>query len=250
MQVGALKTLVVRASFGENKILAALYVNDLDFKPFDIVHPDLSGFCIYYSDPARSVALATQVLHMQGTDTLTEVLAGKRLTYGLGNFFQVNPGATELLLQMLREQVGGGGVLLDLYAGVGTLGYALADRYAKVRTLELDAVASVYAEKNAAENALRHVEVVSSAAEAADLTGLLAGADTVIIDPPRSGLHPRVLTTLAEAKIPTLVYVSCDPATQARDYAELRKSYTVRLWKLFDFYPQTPHVESVMVLEG
>lgn len=244
-----LKNLLVRASFDSGKVIAALFVHDPEFDPIELQHPDLADLQIFFSDPVRSVAVQTKLLSGPAELKLTEKLAGTRLDYGLANFFQVNPPAAAQLIERLREQVRPGGILLDLYAGVGTLGLSLAGSFDELRILELDAVAVEFARANAARLGVAPSSILSSAAEAADLPALLVGCGTVIVDPPRAGLDPRVVAALLESGPQQLVYVSCNPATQARDFALLAEKYSARHFELFDFYPQTPHVESLIIFE-
>lgn len=245
----SLKNLLIRYSYAEDKCLAALYVVDEDFKKFDCVHDSLLGWQIIYSDPKSPTTVTTEILHKQGRDFLYENVGGVKLKYYYDSFFQINPPAFEKALDYVRENVQGNGTLVDLYSGVGTIGFALARNFEKVISAEFDARAVEAARESLAENKLDNVELYSGAAEKQDLDSILNRADCLIVDPPRSGMHPKVVKKILEHAPKYFIYVSCNPATQAQDFEKLKTKYKAKAWRLFDFYPQTPHVESVIVME-
>ena len=265
-----LKNLLIRYSYQQNKCIAALYVMDKKFAPFKIDLPGLSGWLIVYSDPKSPIAKTTEVLHQVGSTTLVEQLGEAIFQYGYESFFQVNPPAFELAAQRMLElsqphptspskweepqllsppsQGGaGGGLLVDLYAGAGVIGMLLADKYDRVVSVEFDPAGTLAAKENIKLNQLTNIELVGGRAEKEGLPQILMGADTVVVDPPREGLHPKVIEKIIEAKPQQLIYLSCNPATQARDWKMLSEYYQATHWELFDFYPQTPHVESLIV---
>jgi 23S rRNA (uracil1939-C5)-methyltransferase len=147
----------------------------------------------------------------------------------------------------MRELADSGGTLVDLYAGAGLIGMVLADKYQKVISVEFDPAGTLAAKENIKLNQLKNIELIGGRAEKEGLPAILAGADTVVVDPPREGLHPKVIEKIIEAGPRQLIYLSCNPATQARDWKMLSENYQATHWELFDFYPQTPHVESLIV---
>lgn len=245
----SLKNLLVRYSYAEDKCLASLYVVDMDFLKFDTSDNDLVGWQIIYSDPTSPSTVTTEILHKQGREYLYENIGGVRLKYYCDSFFQINPPAFEKALDYVRKNVRGTGILVDLYSGVGTIGFSLAQNFQKVISVEFDARAVEAARESLVENKLDNVELFSGAAEKQDLDEILQRADCLIVDPPRGGMHPKVIKKILKYVPKHFVYVSCNPATQSQDFQKLREKYKVKAWRLFDFYPQTPHVESVMVME-
>lgn len=243
-----LKNLLVKYSFANDNCLVVLFVTNKDFPVFAITAPEIIGWQIVYSQPQSPAAVFTQNLYHQGELVLEEKLGRLSLAYGPENFFQVNPQAFAKLLGWVNAILPPGQVLLDLYAGVGTIGFYFAPKFKKVISLEADPLASEFALANARRNRLTNIEIVRGQAEKQDLVKLLKSADTLIVDPPRSGLHPKVLKKILEKTPETFVYISCNPATQARDWQALNRVYHTRQWRLFDLYPQTPHVESVLLL--
>ncbi|MGQ0552622.1 MAG: class I SAM-dependent RNA methyltransferase [Planctomycetota bacterium] len=165
-------------------------------------------------------------------------------------FFQAHGG----LLEALAERaVGGwrGQCALDLFAGVGFFSLPLARRYQRVLAVESQSEAMQFLRQNIAHNGAEQVEVLGADLEAAGQPEDLAdwsAVDRVLVDPPRSGLPPELRRALLSAGVARLSYVSCDPATLARDLRELTAVYAVESWTLLDLFPQTGHIEAVVQL--
>lgn len=245
--VADVKDLLVRYSFTEQKVIAALFVTRRDFPRISPTHAALKALAIIYSDPVRSQTVTTDILFQTAPLELTETIGGVSLTYGYESFFQINPPAFERLLASVRAHMPTGSRLVDLYSGVGTLGLALASQFQKLVSVELNAEAVAFARRNAAAAGIA-ADIISGFTERQPIAEICRGADAVIVDPPRAGLDPRVITQLLEALPTMLVYVSCNPATQCRDWQLLRAKYDTTHFELVDLYPQTPHVESVLVM--
>jgi 23S rRNA (uracil1939-C5)-methyltransferase len=166
-------------------------------------------------------------------------------------FFQVNVPAAELLVTYALRQCGffEGQQVLDLYSGAGTFTIPLARRAGAVIAMEVDAGAVADARATLAANGLENVTLLHGDA-GANLHALLPGTiDCVVLDPPRSGCAPAVIRQLVRAKIPRLVYVSCDAATLARDLRLLLDAgYELDSVQPVDLFPQTAHIESVSTL--
>ncbi len=159
-------------------------------------------------------------------------------------FFQAHRG---LLPRLIETAVGPweGEAAYDLYCGVGLFALPLARRYRRVIAVEGDRVAARHARNNARRHRLAGVEVVASALEGW-IDDLPTGADRVVLDPPRTGLSPRVRRMLLERRPARLTYVSCDPATLARDLVILRRAYAIESVTFLDLFPQTGHMETVV----
>lgn len=161
-------------------------------------------------------------------------------------FFQGHRG---LLPRLLDTVVGEwtGAVACDLYAGVGLFALPLARRYGKVIAVEGDRIAARYARTNARRNRRANVETVAQSLDS--WIGVLPhGIDRAIVDPPRAGLSPRVRKFLLERLPRRLTYVSCHPATLARDLRHLLTAYRLESVALIDLFPQTGHMEAVAQL--
>ncbi len=158
------------------------------------------------------------------------------------------------MYQLVRELAGlkGGEHVYDLYCGAGTISLFLARHCARVTGAEIVPDAVKDAQANAALNAIGNV-----AFKAGDLKDLLDAAfvarhgkpDVLVTDPPRAGMHEAVVARILEMAPPVVVYVSCNPATQARDLGLLKQDYRITHIQPLDMFPQTAHVENVVRLE-
>jgi 23S rRNA (uracil1939-C5)-methyltransferase len=159
-------------------------------------------------------------------------------------FVQVNSEAAALLVAHVMELVGPAGKVVDAYCGAGEYARALAGRGWDVTGIELDPVACAVARQGAPEGCL----VLEGRVE--DLLEEALPADLLIVNPPRAGLDPEVVRIVAAYPPARVIYVSCDPATLARDVGALATAYAPASVRCFDLFPQTAHVETVLVLEA
>ena len=178
-------------------------------------------------------------------DDITIEVLDKTITTGPALFFQTN---LALLPELVRFAVGGlrGENVLDLYCGVGLFSAFLQENFYRGTGIEITSAAECYFRKNTNER----FRFIGSSAEKSVSFLSSDEWDAAVIDPPRAGMSPYVRNVLASKKVKDLVYVSCDPVTQARDIRVfLEKGYELKEIKLFDFYPQTAHIESVVKLK-
>jgi 23S rRNA (uracil1939-C5)-methyltransferase len=236
---------------------------------------------IHHEDEAERIALLDHVLqNVPGITTLLYTINGKvndtlydlpvHTYYGPGfiheqldefkfkispkSFFQTNTGQAEQLYRVTREFAGltGNEVLYDLYCGTGSIGIFCSKGAKKVIGIETVADAVTDAAANAALNGLDHCHFF-----AGDVTDVCTEAffdlhgrpDVVITDPPRAGMHAKLIDTLLQIRAPRIVYVSCNPGTQARDLALLNEAYEVKALQPVDMFPHTHHIENVALLE-
>jgi 23S rRNA (uracil1939-C5)-methyltransferase len=179
---------------------------------------------------------------------------GRSLTLPAGSFFQTNVPMLEKVLGRISEELelrqGRGQPmrhLADIYGGVGTFALSLAGRFEQVTLVELDCQAVDAARQTAQEWGVDNVDFVSRHAERA--LADLPPIDVAIVDPPRSGLGEMVIGALTEKHVPLIFYVSCSSGSLARDIATLEdRGYRIETLEMFDFYPQTHHVECLAVL--
>ncbi len=169
-----------------------------------------------------------------------------------GEFFQNNPFILPKFTGYVAEKATAGGAkyLVDAYCGAGLFGLCLAKRFEKVMGVEVNEAGAQWARKNVALNGLENVTILqASAEEIFKEIDTPASETAVVIDPPRKGCTPEFLEQLVDFGPERVIYVSCDPATQVRDYKFLRDSgYVLEEVQPFDLFPHTRHVESVMVL--
>jgi len=195
------------------------------------------------------LSIVSRLELLAGEPDLREKVDGRVFRIPPNSFFQTNTVMAGRLLAAVRKFLAGRRtrLLLDLYCGVGFLGISLAGEADKVIGVEIDEAAIATARLNAAGNGLTNAEF--HAAKAESLIWDKESPDTVIVDPPRAGLHPRVAATLLERHPERLIYVSCDYGSFVRDWETLKSLYGVTAMEALDLFPHTPHVELVSLLE-
>ena len=243
-----LKNLLLRYSAKEDKCLAILFVVDKDIELFGMENKNILGWQIIYSDPLSPVTKTTETLFKEGGNSIIENISGIDLKYYYNSFFQINPKAFEKIIEYLKENIESNKVLVDLYSGVGTIGLCLNEKFEEIHFVEFDKKASEISLENAKLNNIENVQTYGGEAEKQDLIQFLSSSDTLIVDPPRSGMHPKAIKQILEIGPENFIYVSCNPHTQLRDMLDLSQKYRIINWRLFDLYPQTPHLESVLIL--
>lgn len=237
-RAGDLKTIMVRSDARGNTI-AALFVKLESFKKLELP-AELKGLRVYHSNPKSPASVPTKLLYELGETALHDEVNGKRLAYDPVGFFQANLPVFELAVQRINAATQTAIKIVDFYSGVGSIGLGLDNTKTLVET---DGLAVDMARINVGD---RPVKVVHATAETA--LEYIEGETTLIVDPPRAGLHQRVIGRIIEALPPQVVYLSCNPATQARDLKLLEEHYTVDQFEVFNFFPKTPHIETLAVL--
>jgi 23S rRNA (uracil-5-)-methyltransferase RumA len=191
------------------------------------------------------LSLSSQLKLLHGEPELKEKVGAYFYLIPPNSFFQTNTLMAEKLLALLNEHVHSVSAkrLLDLYCGVGFFAIGLAKAASEVLGVELDAAAINSARHNATLNNCRNVNFESAAAES--LIWRDFAPDIVIVDPPRSGLHPRVINTLLEQRPTNLIYVSCKYESFIRDWQQLSTIYKLTDLQALDLFPHSPHIEIV-----
>ncbi len=242
IRAGDLKTVIVRCSQHEASA-AALFVKTKSF-PKLALPAGLQGLRVYYSDPKSPASVTTKLLQELGDVGLQDELLGKSFSYDVDSFFQVNLPIFELALGKIKEHCQSAAVT-DMYAGVGSIGLSVASE--RVNLIELDDASTAMARHNATASGLETNVIQASTEKVLDY---ITGSEPVIFDPPRSGLHDKVVERVLEAKPSQVVYLSCNPATQARDLAKLQTNYKIDYFETFNFFPKTPHIETLAILSA
>ena len=180
---------------------------------------------------------------------VTVTLNKKEISFDTRGFFQSNLFVFEKVISLILENLDGGNAVLDMYSGSGSISAFLPQKFQKVILVEHNRDAVVYAEKNMAGT--NHVSYGLSGKSWVENCSKSEGKiDACVIDPPRSGMEKEVLDFLCSSKIRQIAYLSCNPSTQARDCKRLLKSgYKIKKSFLCDFYPNTSHIESLLILE-
>ena len=190
----------------------------------------------------------------KGNDHIYETMENLKFKVGPKSFYQTNTDQAYHLYSVAREfaNLSGNELVYDLYTGTGTIANFIARSAKKVIGIEYVPEAIEDAKVNSSIN---HID--NTLFYAGDMKDILndefikehGRPDVIITDPPRAGMHPDVVKTILRAAPQRIVYVSCNPATQARDLADLDSQYRVIEVQPVDMFPHTPHVENVVLLE-
>lgn len=232
-----LKTLVIRCNQSGDTV-AALFVKDDAFPKIQELAEVCRGVAVCYSNPKSPASVLTKKLYQFGDVTLVDTIMGKPITYDVHSFFQVNLPVFELTVQKMKGLLGSV-EKVDLYCGVGTIGLAVGGTKTYV---DVDKTNCYFARQNVGHNG----KVVETSSEQA--LDNIVGKQALIVDPPRAGLHNKLVDRINEVKPPIVAYLSCNPSTQARDIKLLEGSYQVKQLEGYNFFPRTPHIESLAVM--
>ena len=235
-----LKTLVLRVST-KGEVVAALFVKDATFPKIEELDAACKGVAVYFSNPKSPASIITEKLYVHGDIVLTDAILGTDISYDVNSFFQVNVPVFEMALKQIDYYTGGSMHKVDMYSGVGTIGIPIGGTKVLV---ESDVHNIAMAKKNVA---YRDIAVVHATSEAAP--DYITSEACVIVDPPRAGLHAKLIDRLLEVTPPQVAYLSCNPSTQARDIARLQDSYEIQYFQGYNFFPRTPHIESLAILK-
>jgi len=250
---GVIRHVLIRTSYHYDEVMVVLVTNVDSF-------PSRNNFVKELVK--RNKSIVTVIQNINSRDTNVILGEKERILYGKGyikdeilslkfhisskSFFQVNPIQTEVLYKLAIEglNLNKNDTLLDAYSGVGTIGL-IASKYVKnVTSVELVKSASDNAKENARNNNIKNIEIIN-----ADCTEYieenLPYFSAVILDPPRKGTSERFLKALLKIKPEKIAYISCDPATLARDLTYLINDYDISLVQPVDMFPRSFHVETV-----
>lgn len=257
---GLMRTLIVRTStIGELMVIVVFYEDDKEAQK-DILDaiadrfPQITSLLYILNEKANDTITDQEVLTWKGNDYIYEEMEGLKFKIGPKSFYQTNSEQAYNLYKVAREFAGltGDELVYDLYTGTGTIANFVAKQARKVVGIEYveDAIedAKVNSENNKIDNTLFY---------AGDMKDILTQEfinehgkpDVIITDPPRAGMHEDVVNVILFAEPRRIVYVSCNPATQARDLNLLDEKYRVMKVQPVDMFPHTHHVENVVLLE-
>ncbi len=186
-----------------------------------------------------------------GKDQLSETVAGKTFLFGCQSFFQINIPMLELLIQDLKKELPQTAAknMLDLYCGVGTFAIALSGLFSNITAVESSKANISFLKRNISINAVSNIETVHAECENWIKNAHKKKPDIIIIDPPRRGMENAVIEQISKIQPGFIAYISCDPATLNRDLKKLVHEYNLRKIFAYDFFPHTPHIETLSILE-
>ncbi len=267
---GFFRHIVVRKSFDQDQLLLHLVTSSVGLERLDTqaivaflkekLGKRLAGIWHTINDNVADRAKIENGVSslLYGNSVVVEKLLGLSFEISMESFFQTNPKCAERLytkaIDYVVDETKEGGVIMDLFCGTGTIGQLIAQRIAVSEIVGVDIVEEAIedAKRNAERNELNHIHFY-----AADVGKFLqhhpdyAGRiDTIVLDPPRAGIAPKTLQKVIALGAETLVYISCNPATQARDAETLGKSgYALTKVSLVDQFPHTSHIEAIAVFK-
>ena len=269
---GFFRYFVVRKSYKTNELLFNLVTTSYDLPKFDLnklanylvelFDDRVAGLLHTINDETgdRTIATSGSINLVYGKDKIVEELLGLNFEISMKSFFQTNPKSAEKLYSKVidyaleNKEAIDNTVVMDLFCGTGTIGQILASRSENAKIVGVDIVASAIedAKKNAKRNNIEGLEFY-----AADVGKFLNQHPqyqnkirTIILDPARAGIAPKTLKKIINLNADRMVYVSCNPATQARDTEMLREAgYNIKKISLVDQFPHTSHIETVVLFE-
>jgi 23S rRNA (uracil1939-C5)-methyltransferase len=257
---GYLRNLVVRKTKNTSEILINLVTTsqlDFDLKEYKEIivnlqfEGTLKGVLHTINDSLSDVVAADRVDVLYGEAYITEELLGLKFKITPFSFFQTNSLGAEKLYSIVRDFMGDSSdrVVFDLYCGTGTIGQIAAAKAKKVIGVELIEEAVHSANNNAKLNGLDNCTFIAGDV-AKVIQTINEKPDIIILDPPRSGVHPVALDYVIKFDAPEIIYVSCNPKTLVENLKVLiDKGYVVDKVKIMDMFPQTSHVETVVRIE-
>ncbi|MDE6582392.1 MAG: 23S rRNA (uracil(1939)-C(5))-methyltransferase RlmD [Duncaniella sp.] len=258
-QHGLLRTLMIRiASTGE--VMAVMVFGEDDREKIDALlsavrddFPQLTSLLYVINTKVNDTIADQEILTFSGRDYIEEEMEGLRFRIGPKSFYQTNSRQAHRLYSVARDfaRLRGDELVYDLYTGTGTIACFLARGVKHVVGIEYVPEAVADARVNAEVNGLNNTEFY-----AGDMKNVLTDEfiaehgrpDVMIVDPPRAGMHEDVVKVILNAAPERIVYVSCNPATQARDLALLHEKYDVEAIRPVDMFPHTQHGENVVAL--
>ena len=259
-QSGFLRNMIVRTTSGGEVMLIMVFAYEdkkLREALLDAVSarfPEIASLYYVINGKRNDSISDLPCRKFAGNDTITERMEKIEFMIGPKSFYQTNSRQAYRLYCVVRDfaRLTGSEIVYDLYTGIGTIGLFLSAYAKKVVGIEYVKEAIEDARANAAHNG-----ITNSVFYAGDMKDMLTAGfiaengrpDLVILDPPRAGIHPDVAKVLLEAAPERMVYVSCNPASQARDLAILSEKYRITAVQPVDMFPHTHHVENVVALE-
>lgn len=257
---GLVRHIYVRTAKATGQVLVCLTINgDSVAHKKELVEnlgtnvDNLAAVCLSIHKKPGNAVLGDRFVNLYGPGYIEDVLCGLRFRLSPRSFYQVNHDQAEQLYEAAVQQAGltGKETVLDLYCGTGTISLILAKAAGKVVGVEIISQAIEDAKENAKRNQVENAEFLcADAAQAAKHfaeTGVRP--DVIVVDPPRKGLDEEVVHAMAEMAPDRIVYVSCDPATLARDAKRLHEQgYELTSAQAFDMFPKCAHVETVVLM--
>ena len=259
-QKGFLRTLIIRtSSIGETMVILSFF-REQEKERIEILEhlknkfPEITSLMFVINEKGNDTITDQKIELFSGRDHIFEEMEGLKFKIGPKSFYQTNSEQAFNLYKIARDfaELNGNETVYDLYTGTGTIANFVAKNAKKVVGIEYVPEAIEDAEINSALNGIENTRFFSG-----DMKNVLNKSfiakngqpDVIITDPPRAGMHKDVIDVLFQIEAPIIVYVSCNPSTQARDLLLLSEKYSVKKVQPVDMFPHTHHVENVVLLK-
>lgn len=261
VQLEDLKYLTLRYSYYTNSVVIHILVTEtnrkkLPFKKIELEkfmnqHKEIQGILVSHSVPHMRSSATTKDFYITGNIEIVEKILDKEYTYHPSQFFQIYPDAFAQILQDCKNIISkipnhGKYELLDFFAGIGIIGIEMADLVQTVHGVEQSRLAGKYARKNARNNNIENFAFTESNVDQA--LDHIKSNQILIADPARAGLTKKSLEKILEVQPEYIIYISCNPETQAENYYELKEYYNISWSRAYNLFPKTPHTEHVVFL--
>ena len=257
---GSLRTVMIRTAQNGACMVVISFFEWLDSKLTDFKNslielcPEIQSLWFVHNTKGNDTLEGLRLLCVYGSDAIYETLGTLQFKISPASFFQTNTPQAKKLYDLVADwsALQAHEIVYDLYTGTGTIGLYLASKVKRVIGIDYVEAAILDAKTNAQCNGIENAHFFSGDMCAVFTDAFIAAhgyADVVIVDPPRAGMHGDVIETLLKHKPKSIIYVSCNPATQARDMALLNIHYKVDRVQALDLFPQTTHVEQVVRLQ-
>lgn len=258
-QTGLLRTLMIRIS-STGEVMAVMVFGEDDREKITTLlnavaeeFPEITSLLYVVNTKVNDTIADQEIILFKGREFIEEEMEGLKFRVGPKSFYQTNSRQAHRLYSVAREfaRLTGDELVYDLYTGTGTIACFIAPKARHVVGIEYVPEAIEDAKINAADNGLDNTEFYAGDMKnvlTADFIEAHGRPDVMIVDPPRAGMHEDVVKVILEASPRRIVYVSCNPATQARDLALLHEKYDIEAVQPVDMFPHTQHVENVVAL--
>lgn len=259
-QQGFLRNLIIRTALtGEVMVILSFFHDEPEDRKALLEHlrssfPEITSLYYVINSKANDSITDLNIIHYAGKKNITERIGEINYKIGPVSFFQTNSKQTYHLYEKIIEFAGfnSNEVVYDLYTGIGTIANYIAGSVNKVIGIDNVSEAIAYAKDNAALNNIGNTAFFHGEMRNVLTSGFFnqhGKPDTIILDPPRAGLHEKVVNSIREAMPSKIVYVSCNPSTQARDIGMLSDQYSLNEIQPVDMFPHTHHVENIAMLK-
>ena len=259
-QSGVLRTLMIRTS-SKKEIMVLVQFYKATAKQLEIIlnflkisFPEITALLYVINAKGNDTIYDQKVICYHGRDHIYEEMEGLQFKINAKSFYQTNSEQAYNLYKITRDFAGltGGEIVYDLYTGTGTIAQFIAKKAQKVIGVEAVPDAIKAAKENAKQNNIKNVDFFVGDMKYIfndDFIKTHGHPDVIITDPPRNGMHKDVVAQILKINPKKIVYVSCNSATQARDLELMNHNYKVIKTQAVDMFPQTQHVENVVLLE-